>query len=412
MLFLNKEYSLSGNYKNIFSFCFLFLPFFISARQAKKIHYSFTYENMLNNFEKLRAEVFTKNFFSLIDRKTIFIDYYMNFFNKTNTFPFKQDNNITKYKVLMNFFLAENESDKKEIIKKYSQYLIMIDQDRTRDGESIFFPKNLNEFLILEFSDEQCLKIIDMYYRDKIDGIVDVFNLGYLKKQKQIENILSHMNEDILLKIVLNQKLSKKIYTYIMENFRFQIVSEINKKQGEVSRIEEVEFLKHFEIYENEKREIENTQKEEEQKKRALFLEGLNLERFFSPNIYNPIALTRLIYNNFYYDYLPIVSFFKNCRDSCLDNIAEILSYLFHEKNFKIHPERKPKEIFFKIITSPDLLEDKVKKIIFSKLFEVSENDFEDVLTLKFCYGKKEEIKRYYELLSILEKKNTISFCK
>ncbi len=196
-----------------------------------------------------------------------------------------------------------------------------------------------------------------------------------------------------------------------MENFRFEIVAEINKKQGEVSRIEEeVEFLNCFKNYENEKREIENTQKQEEQKRRTLFLNGLNLETILRKNINNPIALSRLIYNNFYYDYSPIVSFFNNCDDSHLDNIAKILSYLFYEENFKIHSGGNPKEIFFKIITSTDFSKDAANKVISSKLFRVLEKDFESVLSLKFCYGQTEAVKRYHELLTMLENKNRIVF--
>ena len=291
----------------------------------------------------------------------------------------------------------------------------MIDQDKKIDTESIFFPKNLNKFVILEFSDEQFLQIIDKYYKDKIDEIVDIFNEVYWEKQKKVENILSRINENILLKILLNQKLSKNIYTYIMENFRFEIVAEINKKQGEISRIkEEVEFLNHFEIYENEKREIENTQKQEEQKRRTLFLNGGNLERIFLNNINNPIAFSKLIYNNFFYDYKEIVDFLKHYskENSSIDKIAEMLSILFNynrrlsQTNF----HKDSKEVFFKIITSLDLLEDKVKKIISSKLFTVLEKDFESVLSLKFCYGQTEAVKRYHELLTMLENKNKIVF--
>lgn len=412
VLFLKEKYSFS---KNIFFVCslgFLFLPFLISKGQAKKFHYSLTYENMLNNFEKLRAEVFIEKFFSLIDKKTIFIDYYNNFFKKTDFYTYEYDD-IRKYKVLMNFFLAKDESEKKNIIKEHFEYLIKIDLDKGRDRESIFFPKNLNKFVILEFSDEQFLQIIDTYYKDRIDEIVDLFNKVYC--DRRIENILSRINENILLKILLNQKLSKNIYTYIMENFRFEIVAEINKKQGEISRInEEVEFLNHFEIYENEKREIENTQKQEEQKRRIFFFNGVNLERIFLNNINNPIAFSKLIYNNFFYDYKEIVDFLKHYskENSSIDKIAEMLSILFNynsglsQTNF----HKDSKEVFFKIITSLDLLEDKVKKIISSELFTVLEKDFESVLSLKFCYGQTEAVKRYHELLTMLENKNKIVF--
>lgn len=410
--FLIKKDNISSNYKNIFSICFLsslFLPLVISVREAKKIHYSFTYENMLNDFEKLKVKVFTKNIFSLIDRKTIFIDYYENFFKKTDTLFTLQGDDINKYKVLMNFFLAKDESAKKEIIKKYFQYVIMIDQDRGIDAGSIFFPEYLNKSLILELSDEQCLKIIKTYYKDKIDSIVDAFNEIYSKEQKKIKNILSDMNEDILLKIVLNQKLSQKIYTYIMENFRYEIVHEINKKYGEVSRIaEEVEFSNNFEIYENNKREIENAQKQEEQEVRAFCFNKLDIETIFEKNINNHIAFSRLIYNNFFYDYLPIVNFFKNCKRD--DNIAEILSLLFYYARYFISDKNKDsKELFFKIITSPNL-GDRAKKIIFSQLFTVLEKDFESILNLKFCYGKTEAVRRYHELLTELESKNKILF--
>lgn len=408
--FLQYKYSIFKDNKKVLflDVFFLFLPFFISKGQAKKIHYSFTYENMLNNFEKLRAEVFIEKFFSLIDKKTIFIDYYNNFFKKTDFYTYEYDD-IRKYKVLMNFFLAKDESEKKNIIKEHFEYLIKIDLDKGRDRESIFFPKNLNEFFILEFSDEQFLQIIDTYYKDRIDEIVDLFNKVYC--DRRIENILSRINENILLKILLNQKLSKNIYTYIMENFRFEIVAEINKKQGEISRInEEVEFLNHFEIYENEKREIENTQKQEEQKRRICFFNGVNLERIFLNNINNPIAFSKLIYNNFFYDYKEIVDFLKRYsnENSSIDKIAEMLSILFNynsrlsQTNF----HKDSKEVFFKIITSLDLLEDKVKKIISSKLFTVLEKDFESVLSLKFCYGQTEAVKRYHELLTMLENKN------
>lgn len=112
VLFLKEKYSFS---KNIFFVCslgFLFLPFLISKGQAKKFHYSLTYENMLNNFEKLRAEGFIEKVFSLIDKKTIFIDYYINFFKKTDFYTYEYDD-IRKYKILMNFFLAKDDLAKK-----------------------------------------------------------------------------------------------------------------------------------------------------------------------------------------------------------------------------------------------------------------------------------------------------------
>lgn len=364
---------------------------------------------MLNNFEKLKVKVFSKNIFSKIDKRKIFIDYYKSFLNKTDTFPFQEENDINKYKVLIKFFLAKNGSVEKEIIKKYFQYVMMIDQDRVTNTESIFFPKNLNKFLILEFSDEECLKIIDIYYKDKIDLLVDVFNEVYLENKNKIKNILSKINEDILLKIVLNEKLSQKIYTYIMENFRFEIIHEINKKYGEVSRIEEeVEFSDDFEMYENNKREIENAQKQEEQKVRAFLFNKLDMKTIFEQNINNHIVFSKLMYNDFFYDYPPIVNFFKDCKED--DEMARILSFLFYYDRRSIsHKNKDSRELFFKIITSPDL-EDKVNKIISSRSFTVLEKDFESVLTLKFCYGKTEAVKQYHGLLSELENKNKILF--
>lgn len=441
---LTKKYFLSKNYKNIFFLCYigsLFLPFFISARKVKNIHYSFTYENMLKNFEKLKVKIFSKNIFSLINKEKIFIDYYINFFKKTDIFSILQDHDdINKYKALMNFFLVKDESAKKETIKKYFQYVIMIDQDRKTDTKSIFFPEHLDKSLILEFSDGQCLKIIDIYYKNKIDSIVDVFNEIYSGeknkkedilsdinknkinsildgfdemylecKKKKIENILSHINTDILLKIVLNQKLSQEIYTYIMENFRYEIIHEINKKHREVSRIqEEVQFSNDFEIYENNKREIENTQKREEQMVRAFFFDKLDLKTIFEKNINNLIAFPKLIYTYFFYDYLPIVNFFKDCKDD--DEIAKILSILFYyNRYFTSDNNKDPKEFFFKIITSSDL-GDIAKNLISSEFFKVSEEDFESVLNLKFCYGKTQAVGRYHELLTELKNKHKLLF--